>query len=510
MKTSKLFAAFLIILSLASSLPSFAESKPKFKVVEISTFCGNPIKYFGNATKDPNTKSWVPCGKGNFSIYNCLLPFEGYKSNQYFPGTYNAESNSIHVEDLQINIPGNEDRLKCIVTGELTWDDAQKTINISKITGIKIYTGRIRKASTYDPAEAFLQGLDVSDIQAGEIYETASTPSGKQVMGLKIKFKLQDGSLVPVGVCSIGVEPIVESSISGAITNPSRCLDYFLRNASNQGKVKYESVSSACIPVDTNDGCGQYSVSGYRVSYDGEIILPLDSNTIVYPNGSYFDANKKEIKIVTTDGQDSFIFNFDDTFYHGDVKVPLKNGGYAYVKNVDFHYADYAELDRWEYCKEGYDDYFHIFGAYLKDGKGNRAIYLVDEYGIKPYEIYDSYGNLIHSSEIAARENAEGRETQIAAEKKKEQDEIDAINKQYNDLCKKYGQKDIDAIYDGKVYAGMSKELFDLAVDIHVTWSSKLEIDQGADKCYSVYSLGREIFYVWIRNNKITSVHWYN
>lgn len=104
---------------------------------------------------------------------------------------------------------------------------------------------------------------------------------------------------------------------------------------------------------------------------------------------------------------------------------------------------------------------------------------------------------------LAAEQGKLEREKAAAQERKARKD----------NLIAKFGQKYVDALYDGEVIVGMPWELVELGVSTHsfkkFTYTT-LNYTRGNSKCYSLRSYGySRPGYLWVTNGKVESVSYY-
>ena len=118
-------------------------------------------------------------------------------------------------------------------------------------------------------------------------------------------------------------------------------------------------------------------------------------------------------------------------------------------------------------------------------------------------------GTLIRKDETMIKYISGRTEEEIAAAKKLQAQQNNAIYKQ---LCDKYGKKYVDSALVGNVIVGMPEELF------LERFSCKLDYDSKSVKCFIINGVRSDDYlarlnpnatkraYVWIRNGRVTSV----
>lgn len=138
-----------------------------------------------------------------------------------------------------------------------------------------------------------------------------------------------------------------------------------------------------------------------------------------------------------------------------------------------------------------------------------------------PYDglIYDVNNKIIDAYKKGKKLNDFEKASVIAAE----QGKIDAEKKKIADylaqkerIINKFGKKNADALYNGKIIIGMQEELFLMGIDngsFNRIAAASLSKDYGDTKCYDLYGVNNSLSmiylgHIWITNGAISSIHY--
>ena len=89
---------------------------------------------------------------------------------------------------------------------------------------------------------------------------------------------------------------------------------------------------------------------------------------------------------------------------------------------------------------------------------------------------------------------------------------------QKQELTRKYGEKNTNALYAGNIIAGMPEELFVIGLAGHMfknVFTATISIQNGADRCYDLYQFDQNTFtmkqlgFVWVIDKKVSSIVYY-
>lgn len=239
----------------------------------------------------------------------------------------------------------------------------------------------------------------------------------------------------------------------------------------------------------------------YQVSRDGEVYAAAQIvNGIPYPASA-------EDKVVSAqfDSDENGRTVLDVKYENGDfVKV---YNGYVTSARIRKNSVTVKEVNGkiiTTFQLASGDKYVGSFRNY--NGEVNAVLYYKTLFS--PDNIcYD--GTLIRKDETMMKYISGRSEEEIAAAKKLQAQQNNAIYKQ---LCDKYGKKYVDSILIGQVIVGMPE---DLLLD---RFSCKLDYNSDSTKCYIINGLRQKDSlgllnpnatrraYVWVRNGRVTSI----
>ncbi len=171
--------------------------------------------------------------------------------------------------------------------------------------------------------------------------------------------------------------------------------------------------------------------------------------------------------------------------------------------------------DKEHYCAEHPSPYFrNIFKDYPD------SLYSFDAISGILYE----NGNVVNKkNQVVAMYRDKNKldefdmQAQLAAEQGKinqAKAEAEKAAKEKNAMISKYGKKNVDAFFAGKIIVGMPWSLVELGVNANsfkdFTFTT-LSIDRGSSKCYDLYNYGfyDKVGFVWVKDGIITSIMFY-
>lgn len=100
----------------------------------------------------------------------------------------------------------------------------------------------------------------------------------------------------------------------------------------------------------------------------------------------------------------------------------------------------------------------------------------------------------------------------------KEKERVQNAIAQKQELTRKYGEKNTNALYAGNIITGMPEELFVIGLAGHMfknVFTATISIQNGEDRCYDLYQFDQNTFsmkqlgFVWVIDKKVSSIVYY-
>lgn len=158
--------------------------------------------------------------------------------------------------------------------------------------------------------------------------------------------------------------------------------------------------------------------------------------------------------------------------------------------------------------------------TYEDDG----AVLLIEDIvAVEPYEgvMLDAKDNVIDIYRGGQKLDEFDKMQAIAEEQgkiNKEKERAQNAIAQKQDLTRKYGEKNTNALYAGNIITGMPEELFVIGLAGHMfknVFTATISIQDGEDRCYDLYQFDQNTFsmkqlgFVWVIDKKVSSIVYY-
>ena len=242
----------------------------------------------------------------------------------------------------------------------------------------------------------------------------------------------------------------------------------------------------------------------------------LDTLMIRYPDGSYyFTCKGKELcKIVYPDGKDLEIkgSGYSTTMSIGNgFEIKISNPMNIFIDLVEHK----SPLEVSKIFNEILLENIDYKGDFIKDNMkhpDSEVEELIIDM-LKQASPHIKFANSleVYSSSVSSKEAGwftDGKYiSRVTREKNAEAEAYKKAEAKYNNLCKRYGKKFVDAAYDGKFLIGMPLELLDVSGE----WKYR-KVSQTANTVTfdAHYNLARNPGYrLYLTNNKITRIYQY-
>ncbi len=158
--------------------------------------------------------------------------------------------------------------------------------------------------------------------------------------------------------------------------------------------------------------------------------------------------------------------------------------------------------------------------TYEDDG----AVLLIEDIvAVEPYDgvMLDSKDNVIDIYRDGQKLDEFDKMQAIAEEQgkiNKERERVQNAIAQKQELTRKYGEKNTNALYAGNIITGMPEELFVIGLAGHMfknVFTATISIQNGEDRCYDLYQFDQNTFsmkqlgFVWVIDKKVSSIVYY-